>query len=246
MTSAASPQPPSNGNDYLLETFNRHYTFIQDRAYPLLNTATLCLLHVLKRRHYHQVLDMGCGQGGVGLGLLFHHRAHRLVFLDHQLEFLSMVRLNLLHNGLCDQAGIIRADLLSADRLFTPHCFDLVCLNPPFYPPGQGKSPRDPFRRRSFIAPQADFLSRTCRAVLPILRPKSYFYLIYPVAFLAQSIYILENSSLRPTNLVFFCQNETRQPRYVVIESRPYVRSPLGVEFLTPADLSIKESHDVR
>ncbi len=234
MTSAANPPPLSNGNDWWTEPagIDQRYRFYQKRSYPAFNHATWLLLHTtLQSSYLGHALDLGCGQGGVGLHWLFYHHAQRVHFLDNQFPLLKVVNHNLRHNGLTSMAVTICADFSSLSQLYPAHFFNTIALNPPFYSPASSRSPNHPLKAKAHSISD-NTLKATFQAISKLLVPKGLFFCIYPVAFLTKILYIMQQLRLHVEEIRFFSENDNRTHSLCVLTARKNSRKGTRVVFL--------------
>lgn len=92
------------------------------------------------------VVDLGAGQGVVGLTVAHHRPDTRVVAVERQESLLELLHRNIRENDL-DNVEVVAGDLRDFRDLLTPHTADLVLANPPYYPTGQRRP--SPVRERA-------------------------------------------------------------------------------------------------
>ena len=88
------------------------------------------LLHLPQDKKYQQVVDLGCGNGVVGLIFAAKNPAAYLHFIDESFMAVASAEQNFKHAFADRKASFRAGDTLSG---FKPDCVDLVLCNPPFH-----------------------------------------------------------------------------------------------------------------
>ncbi len=91
-----------------------------------------------------RIMDLGCGCGVIGLGLLLAHvdKELHLVGIDSDPEMVRCARENSIRLGLEEKTSFINMDAADVNsRTMSAESFDLVLMNPPYRRPGSGRSP---------------------------------------------------------------------------------------------------------
>lgn len=112
------------------------------------------------------VVDLGCGCGVVGLGLLLRSEKPRLCVagVDVNQQMLSCAIANADSLGFAERFAPVHCDVAAVRtcRELGPEQADLVVCNPPYRVPGTGKRPPDAGKdtaRFEAVAPVADFVT---------------------------------------------------------------------------------------
>ena len=90
------------------------------------------------------ILDLGSGQGAVGLMLSGAIPKARVVAIEAQDVSFELLQRNVAANGLSQRFTLLHGDLRETSPTGGP--FDLITGTPPFMPLGSGTPPRDPQR----------------------------------------------------------------------------------------------------
>ncbi len=86
-----------------------------------------------------RILDLGAGNGIIGLILAHRHARVTVVGLEIQASLAALARLNIAANDLQERFSCVTGDLRVIDRWVGVESFDLVVANPPFYPGDCGR-----------------------------------------------------------------------------------------------------------
>lgn len=103
------------------------------------------------------LLDIGSGVGTVGLAAALLRPTLHVTLLERDPELAALAARNTALNGMADRGIVIAADVaapaaqLEAAGLKTAS-FDVVAMNPPFYPPGGTRASPTPNRRAAHVA----------------------------------------------------------------------------------------------
>ena len=152
-----------------------------------------------------RLLDLGCGCGVVGLGLLLLLPQFQAVGLDRQNELVLAARENAARLGLLERFQGLCLDLqgltfTSSDlvQLHEPGAdFDLITANPPYRLPGSGRLPLGEARRLALFG-TADNLRAFIGAAACSLAEHGLFCLIFPLARAAELYRTLNEYGLAP------------------------------------------------
>lgn len=86
------------------------------------------------------VMELGSGQGAVGLSVAARGAAQRVILVERNPSMLELLRLNVEQNQeLIGSVGVVveAVDLRDHREQLTSHCANLVLCNPPYFPLGQ-------------------------------------------------------------------------------------------------------------
>ena len=191
----------------------------------------LLLAHFAEPRPADRVLDLGCGNGAIGLLLANKHPGVRVVGLDIQPALASRARRGAQVNGLHDRVEIIEGDLREIHGLLSPAGFDLVLCNPPYREVGRGRLNPDPERsqaKHELLATLADVAA----AIRYAIAPKGRTCLIYHASRLADLLTSLRAERLEPRLLRPVHSFAGADAELVLVEARREGRP--GLRILAP------------
>jgi tRNA1(Val) A37 N6-methylase TrmN6 len=106
------------------------------------------------------VLELGCGAGAAALCLAVRAPGCRIIGLEADGDLAVRARANAVVNGLGERIAIVTGAVPGVDASELTGPFDHVMTNPPYMPPGRGRSGRIA-GLRSGSSPD-----RSCRAIL--------------------------------------------------------------------------------
>lgn len=197
-------------------------------------------------RNGSRVCDLGTGTGI--LPLLLYGRADRVTCdaVEIQPDAADRARRSMMLNGLEKEITVHCQDLRSV-RDFLPHAaFDLVICNPP-YSEEKSSLPSPNPALRGARQEGLCTLSDIAAAAAWLLRSRSRFVLMLPVARLTDAFDVLRQYRLEPKRLRLVHANEKRPARLALIEAMMDVHSGLIVEApLLVKDLNGSDSEEVR
>lgn len=170
-------------------------------------------------RHTDRVLDLGCGNGTIGLLLAQRHPDVSVVGLEIQPDLANRARRGAEINGLRDRFQIVEGDLRRIDAVLPRAGFDLVVCNPPYRELGRGRVHRDLETRQAKHEISAT-LSDVVAAIRYALAPKGRASLIYHASRLPDLIAALKGARLEPKLLRFVHSFPGADAEVVLIEAR--------------------------
>ena len=162
-----------------------------------------------------RVLDMGAGQGAVGLMIAGTLSAAHVTAVEAQAVSFELLERNVAVNQLSERFQLVHADL----REFDPQegAFDLITGTPPFMPLGSGTPPRDAqreaarFEIRGGIEAYCDAASRllaeqgTLVIVMDAARPERYRNAFGAAGLhLKRTMAVLPKPALPPAYLIYW------------------------------------------
>jgi tRNA1Val (adenine37-N6)-methyltransferase len=159
------------------------------------------ILEILSGENYHSVLDLGAGNGSLGILAGSTQAADTPVTLCERQPELAQ---------LCEKNAALRpkpVSVMQADlRDWAPgERFDLIVANPPWYPAGFGQSSSNPVTHQCTHALHGsvhDFCGRA--AALLAAEESSAFWLLFPSDRLAEAVSALAQAGLH-LNAIWLC-----------------------------------------
>ncbi len=141
------------------------------------------------------VLDLGCGNGIIGLILCRLHPHLHLTGIELQHSLAGLARRNIRDNGLQQRFRILEGDLLHIRDLVPAESFDMVVSNPPYGRPPQGRVSRNREKaqaRHELCGRLEDF----CRAAAWSLKNRGRMVVVYPAGRLVRLMAALAREHL--------------------------------------------------
>jgi tRNA1Val (adenine37-N6)-methyltransferase len=191
----------------------------------------LLLASFASPRPSDRVLDLGCGNGAIGLLLAHRHPRVRIVGLEIQPALASRARRGAQINGLHHRVEIVEGDLRRIGWLLPLAGFDLVLCNPPYRELGRGRLSPDPETRQAKHEMSAT-LQEVIAAVRYALAPKGRACLIYHGSRLADLLTRLRAERLEPKLLRPVHSFPGADAELILVEARREGRP--GLRMLAP------------
>ncbi|MGN6097097.1 MAG: tRNA1(Val) (adenine(37)-N6)-methyltransferase [Bosea sp. (in: a-proteobacteria)] len=115
------------------------------------------LAAALPERDGGHLLDIGTGVGTVGLAAALNAPRLRATLLERDPDLAALAAENAVLNGMADRTRVVVADVAAKAKELAalgllPASFDVVTMNPPFYPPGGTRASPVPNRRAAHVA----------------------------------------------------------------------------------------------
>jgi len=191
----------------------------------------LLLAHFAAPRPADRVLDLGCGNGAIGLLLAHRHPQIRVVGLEIQPALASRALRGAELNRLQDRVEILEGDLRRIEALVPAGAFDLVLCNPPYREIGRGRLSPDPETRQAKHEVSAT-LPEIIAAIRYALAPKGRACLIYHASRLADLVTCLTAERLEPKMLRPVHSFPCADAELILVEARREGRP--GLRMLAP------------
>ena len=176
-------------------------------------------------------LDLGCGCGVVGLGVMLRMPAARFVGVDINPELAAAAAQNAARLGLAGQYLAVAGDLRDYKNIaeIPPAAFDLVVANPPYRKQGSGRPSTTAMRHAALFEIHgdiADFAALAARA----LKNSGRFCCVYSAGRLPDLCAALAAQSLTPKRLRPVHSRANAGALFVLVEARLQARPGLKWE----------------
>ncbi|SHJ43121.1 tRNA1(Val) A37 N6-methylase TrmN6 [Roseomonas rosea] len=170
-----------------------------------------------------QVLDAGCGPGGVFLCVLARCPGARVVAVERDPELAALARQNAALNGWADRAEVLEGDIADpALRARLPRC-DHAVSNPPYWPGGTPP----PARLRAGATHGGDIGLGPWAALLAgVLGRTGRASFVLPAARLEEGISALREAGLGGTEILPLWPRRGRPAKRVLLRARRAPRAP--------------------
>jgi tRNA1(Val) A37 N6-methylase TrmN6 len=174
-------------------------------------------------------LDLGAGCGVVGLGLLAAGAARELVAVEIQQRLAEICALNGEINELSSEIRVVRADALVENVALVPASFDLIAVNPPFWPADSGQQPEDRERRIANHEVALTLEGWTARAAELISPRKGRLCAVFPARRTDELLAAICRVGLSATRLLMVQPHADDPAELVLLEARPGTQGKLIV-----------------
>ncbi len=169
-----------------------------------------------------KALDLGCGCGVVGLGLILANpeKGIQVTGVDNDPEMLECARINSRALSLEEKTSYKQLDVKSLEsQSLAPESFDLVLANPPYRDAASGRTPTHPRKKTSqFVTKntEPDFFKAASFA----LKNKATAGLVYPASRLDQLLQGLNQFRLRPKTVLPVYGRAGKPASLVLVKAR--------------------------
>lgn len=207
------------------------FSLIQDDRFFKLGQDSMLLSAFAAPPPRAKILDLGCGNGALGVLLCARHPAVDVTGLELQPDVAALARENAAHNRLDARLRIVCGDWTDCRALFAPGAFDYIVCNPPYFAPGSGRAARGDNRRTARQESEARAAS-AARAAAYCVKYGGRAAFVYRPERVCELMCDMRRCGLEPKRLRFVHQNARAVPSAVLIEARR--GSAPGVQVLPP------------
>jgi tRNA1Val (adenine37-N6)-methyltransferase len=151
-------------------------------------------------RRGEKILDLGCGNGIVGLILAYRWPFCQITGLELQPELVKLARQNVAQNNWQERIEIVHGDLRLINRKLSAGQFDWVVSNPPYRKTGTGRVNLEPEKLVARHETMADIAS-VVKATVWSLKNKGRAAFIYPAVRGATVLYELKKQGMEPKKM---------------------------------------------
>ena len=180
-------------------------------------------------RENSTVLDLGAGNGILGLLLCGKTKLKTIIGVEIQDEVCEMATRTILFNGLQDRFQMIHGDIKNVTNIIPRESFDAVVSNPPYKKKDSGiqnKNETKVISRHEILCNLNDIIKAACYA----LKEKGTFYMVHRPERLADIIATLREYRIEPKVIKFVYPKINKKPNLVLIKSTKYGNSFLDIK----------------
>ncbi len=178
-----------------------------------------------------RILDLGCGCGVIGLGLLLAHadKELHLVGIDSDPEMVECARENSIRLGLEEKTSFIHLDAADVNsRTMSAESFDLVLTNPPYRRPGSGRPPEHHGKTAATFA-RDNQTELFVKAAGFALKNRDRAGIVYPASRLDELLQGLNQFRLRPKTILPVYGRAKKPASLVLVKARKNSRPELSM-----------------
>lgn len=202
--------------------------FLKKGAYPI-GTDAVLLSRFAESVNAGKICDLGCGSGVIASLLLQKSEKASAVGIELEPEAAETARKNAELNGLSGRFSIITGDIRDFRTLGMAGAFDLTVSNPPYYPPGSGKSSPDVSRALSRTEGECS-LKDVCAAAAWFTRWGGSFCIVQKPERLSEVFCALSEVKLEPKRLRLVFPRAGTSPNLFLAEARRGGKPGLVIE----------------
>ena len=173
-------------------------------------------------------VDLGAGCGVVALGLLAAGKVERAVAVEVQPALHALCAANAERNGFGERVEAIRGDMRSA-QLLEGRRFDLVTVNPPFWPADEGHLPEAEERRVACHEVSIDLDGWVATAARLVEQGRGRVCAVFPARRAAELLAGLSRHRLGATRLLAVHPRPGAGAELVLVEARWGEKRPLAL-----------------
>lgn len=191
--------------------------FIHGEGFSI-GTDAVMLYAFCKNIRAKKVCDLGCGSGVIGLLLAYQNPNITVTGVEIQASSADTAAKNAELNSLSDRFSVINGDLREYRSILPAGGFDLIVMNPPYYPTGSGKTSE---LTEKAIARDERMctLEDSCRAASYAVKWGGRFCMVHKPERMAEVIYTMHSVGLEPKRIRFVHHSPSSSPNLVLIEA---------------------------
>lgn len=177
-----------------------------------------------------RVLEPGAGTGIISLLLAKKHPRAVFTAVEFQQHLADLCGQNIIDNSVEGRTTMLAQDLRRLNRTFTPSSFSVIVANPPYIKEGAGRS--SPHAARQIARHDRAASLESWLNLHRFLKNSGKYYLVFPVARLAELAALMKRRKLEPKRLRLVHPYRDKPASLVLLESVKEGGS--GLEILPP------------
>lgn len=207
------------------------FSLIQDDRFFKLGQDSMLLSAFACPPPRGRIMDLGCGNGALGILLCARHPAVDVTGLEIQPEVANLARENIACNQLGGRMRIVTGDLKQCKSLFPTGAFDYIVCNPPYFAQGSGYAAHGKNRETARQEAECN-AGDAVRAAAYLVKYGGRAAFVYRPERVCELIADMQRYRLEPKRMRFVHQHAHAVPSAVLIEARR--GSAPGVQVLPP------------
>ena len=176
-----------------------------------------------------KVLDLGTGNGILGVLLCGKTNLSKIYGIEIQKEVSEMASRSILLNNLSDRFEIINDNIKNLDKYFKLNTIDAIVSNPPYKKANSGienNSETKLISRHEITASLEDFICISSK----LLKNNCSLYMIHRPERLSDLFYLLKKYNLEPKKLRMVQSYFDSKPKLVLVKAIKNAKSFLNIE----------------
>lgn len=207
------------------------FSLIQDDRFFKLGQDSVLLSAFAAPPARGNVMDLGCGNGALGVLLCARYPQLSVTGMEIQPEVAALARENAAQNRLEGRLHIVNADWNDCRTLFSGGSFDYIVCNPPYFAQNSGFSAAGANRQKA-RQDTAGTAEHAVRAAAYLVKYGGRVAFVYRPERLCELIAAMQAVQLEPKRLRMIHQTARAVPSAVLIEARR--GSASGLQILPP------------
>ena len=209
-----------NENERIDDLQYKGLKIIQDKNTFCFGIDSILLSDFAKKiKNNSKVVDLGTGNGVVGLLLCKKTKLSEIVGIEIQEKIAKLAEKNIKLNGLEEQFKVINVDIkeIFKENLLQKNSFDVVVMNPPYKEIGKGKTNENLSKliaRHEIKATLSDFLEVASK----LLKDKGKLYIVHKPERIVDIMQEMRANKIEPKNMKLVYPNENESPSIVLIK----------------------------
>ena len=163
------------------------------------------------------VLDLGCGNGILGLLLCAKTNLRKIIGIEIQKNVCDLAKRNIEYNNLQDRFEIINEDIKNIDKTYKENSFDAIVTNPPYMKTGSGAKSEEETKliaRHEIKCNLEDIIKISFK----MLKDKGEFYMVHRANRICDILFLMRNYKIEPKVIRFIQPNSDKEPNLVLIK----------------------------
>ncbi len=207
------------------------FVLVQDDRFFKLGQDSMLLSDFAAPPARGKVVDLGCGNGALGVLLCSRHERVDVTGIEIQEDVAELAWDNVRINHLSDRMRVVTGDFKRCKKLFDPGQFDYAVCNPPYFSQGSGYAAKGENRHTARQEVQSN-AADAVRAAAYLIKYGGRAAFVYRPERVCELIRVMQQCGLEPKRMRFVHQNAQAVPSAVLLEARR--GSSPGVQIAPP------------
>jgi len=207
-----------NENERIDDLQYKNLKIIQNKDWFCFGLDSVILSDFAKKiKSGSNVLDLGTGNGILGLLLCAKTELNKIIGIEIQKDVCELAKRNIKYNELEYRFEIVNEDLKNLGKIYKENSFDVIVTNPPYMKNGSGAK-NDTETKIIARHEMKCNLEDVIKISNKMLKNKGEFYMVHRANRICDILYLMRKYKIEPKNIRFVQPKSDKEPKLVLIK----------------------------
>ncbi len=164
-----------------------------------------------------EVLDLGTGNGILGILLCGKTKLKKIIGIEIQQEVYNLAQKNIKYNQLEERFKVICENIKNISKIYKKNTFDVIVTNPPYMKAGRGLKNEERTKLIARHEIECD-LEDVLKASYEVLKEKGEFYMVHRANRIVDILYFMRLYKIEPKIIQFVQPSYDKEPKLVLVK----------------------------
>lgn len=164
-----------------------------------------------------EVLDLGTGNGILGILLCGKTKLKKITGIEIQQDVYDLAKKNIKYNQLEKRFKVICENIKNVDKIYPKETFDVIVTNPPYMKAGRGIANENETKLIARHEIKCD-LEDVLKVAYAVLKEKGEFYMVHRANRIVDILYLMRLYRIEPKIIQFVQPSYDKEPKLVLVK----------------------------